>query len=91
MVVSKCLTARGAGGQNQDYRNSNPFTNRISSGCDDGMDTQINVTPTMRVAGNAQGNLARQSAQTSTTAQSQARLLALCQHMAVMEMELARQ
>ena len=28
------------------------------SGCDDGMDTQINVTPTMRVAGNAQGNLA---------------------------------
>ena len=28
------------------------------SGCDDGMDTQINVTPTMRVASNAQGNLA---------------------------------
>jgi DNA (cytosine-5)-methyltransferase 1 len=28
------------------------------SGCDDGMDTQINVTPTMRVAGNSQGNLA---------------------------------
>ena len=28
------------------------------SGCDDGMDTQINVTLTMRVAGNAQGNLA---------------------------------
>ena len=28
------------------------------SGCDDGMDSQINVTPTMRIAGNAQGNLA---------------------------------
>ena len=28
------------------------------SGCDDGMDLQINVTPTMRIAGNAQGNLA---------------------------------
>jgi DNA (cytosine-5)-methyltransferase 1 len=28
------------------------------SGCDDGMDTQINLTPTMRVAGNSQGNLA---------------------------------
>jgi len=28
------------------------------SGCDDGMDSQINVTPTMRIAGNAKGNLA---------------------------------
>jgi DNA (cytosine-5)-methyltransferase 1 len=28
------------------------------SRCDDGMDSQINVTPTMRIAGNAQGNLA---------------------------------
>ena len=28
------------------------------SGCDDGVDLQINVTPTMRVAGNSQGNLA---------------------------------
>jgi DNA (cytosine-5)-methyltransferase 1 len=28
------------------------------SGCDDGMDSQINVAPTMRIAGNAQGNLA---------------------------------
>jgi site-specific DNA-cytosine methylase len=28
------------------------------SGCDDGMDSQINVTPTMRVAGNSQSNLA---------------------------------
>jgi len=28
------------------------------SRCDDGMDSQINVAPTMRIAGNAQGNLA---------------------------------
>ena len=57
MVVSKCLTARGAGGQNQDPETATLLPIAFS-GCDDGMDTQINVTPTMRVAGNAQGNLA---------------------------------
>jgi DNA (cytosine-5)-methyltransferase 1 len=55
--VSKCLTARGAGGQNHDPETSNLLPISFS-GCDDGMDTQINVTPTMRVAGNSQGNLA---------------------------------